>query len=89
MLPDRVSNPGSLVYESGALPTALRGPAQGEEKEKEAARRRGGKTISKSGLEWTLPALLGQLKTGQDGKGLFRIHLWCPDDLPRLWDRIE
>ena len=28
MLPDRVSNPGPLTYESGALPTALRGPAQ-------------------------------------------------------------
>ena len=27
MLPDRVSNPGSLTYESGALPIALRGPA--------------------------------------------------------------
>ena len=25
MLPDRVSNPGPLTYESGALPTALRG----------------------------------------------------------------
>ena len=35
-----------------------------------------------------MPAQLGQLKTGQDGKGLLRIHLWCPDDLPRLWDRI-
>ena len=46
-------------------------------------------TISKSGQEWTLPAKLGQLKTGQDGKGLLRIHLWCHDDLPRLWDRIE
>ena len=32
---------------------------------------------------------LGHLKTGQDGKGLLQIHLWCPDDLPRLWDRIE
>ena len=21
-------------------------------------------------------------ETGQDGKGLLRIHLWCPDDLP-------
>ena len=52
-------------------------------------RRRGGKTISKSGQEWTLPAQLGQLKTGQDGKGLLQIHLWCPDDLSRLWDRIE
>ena len=28
MLPDRVSNPGPLTHESGALPTALRGPAQ-------------------------------------------------------------
>ena len=26
MLPDRVSNPGPLTYESGALPMALRGP---------------------------------------------------------------
>ena len=25
MLPDRVSNPGPLTYESGALPIALRG----------------------------------------------------------------
>ena len=27
MWPDRVSNPGPLTYELGALPTALRGPA--------------------------------------------------------------
>ena len=27
MLPDRVTNTGSLTYESGALPIALRGPA--------------------------------------------------------------
>ena len=26
MLPDRVSNPGPLTYESGALTIALRGP---------------------------------------------------------------
>ena len=28
MLPDRVSNPGPLTYESDALPIALRGPAE-------------------------------------------------------------
>ena len=28
MWPDRISNPGPLTYESGALPTALRGPAE-------------------------------------------------------------
>ena len=27
MWPDRVSSPGPLTYESGALPIALRGPA--------------------------------------------------------------
>ena len=27
MWPDQVSNPGPLTYESGALPTAQRGPA--------------------------------------------------------------
>ena len=27
MWPVRISNPGPLTYESGALPTALRGPA--------------------------------------------------------------
>ena len=43
----------------------------------------------KARQEWTLPSQLGQPKTGQDGKGLLQIHLWCPDDLPRLWDRIE
>ena len=58
-------------------------------KKKRQTEKRGGKTISKSGQEWTLPAQLGQLKTGQDGKGLLQIHLWCPNDLPRLWDRIE
>ena len=28
MLPDRVSNPGPLTYESGALQIALRGPVE-------------------------------------------------------------
>ena len=30
MLPDPVSNPGPLTYESGVLPIALRGPASGD-----------------------------------------------------------
>ena len=30
MLPDRVSNPGPLTYESGALSIALRGPSSGD-----------------------------------------------------------
>ena len=35
MLPDRVSNPGPLTYESGALPIALRGPANAFEQTKQ------------------------------------------------------
>ena len=35
MLPDRVSNPRPLTYESGALPIELRGPANLERKKKE------------------------------------------------------
>ena len=35
MLPDRISNPGPLTYESGALPIALRGPANTSESRKE------------------------------------------------------
>ena len=31
MLPVRVSNPGPLTYKSGALPIALRGPAQSDQ----------------------------------------------------------
>ena len=33
MLPDRVSNPAPLTYESGALPIAPRGPAFDDEDE--------------------------------------------------------
>ena len=37
--------------------------------------------------EWTgidFAISTGQLETGQGGS-----HLWYPDDLSRLWDRIE
>ena len=71
---------GRVSMSSGLAKTILQGTVKG--KRKRGRRRRGGKTISKSGQEWTLSAQLGQL--GQDGKGLLRIHLWCPDDLPRL-----
>ena len=60
-----------------------------KETEEETDRRRSGEAILKTGQEWILPAQLGQLKTGQDGEGMLRIHLWCPKNLPRLWDRIE
>ena len=72
---------------SGLAKIILQGTVK--RKEKEADRRRDGMTISTSGQGRTLSGQLGQLNTGQDRKGLVRIHLWCPDDLQRLWDRIE
>ncbi|MEW8544203.1 MAG: hypothetical protein AB2693_11775 [Candidatus Thiodiazotropha sp.] len=29
------------------------------------------------------------VELGQGGKGSFRNHLWCPNDLVKLWDRID
>ena len=40
----------------------------------EGKRKRNSQKRSKSRQEWALSAQLGQLKTGQDGKGLLRIH---------------
>ena len=54
----------------------------------EVDRRIGMKTILNSGQAWTLPAQVRQLKTGQGGKELLRSHLWCPNDLLKLWDRL-
>ena len=44
-----------------------------------------GKTILKSGREWTLPAQLGQLKTGKSGMEKDCCEVLCQ----RLWDRRE
>ena len=59
---------GHVSRSSGLAKTILQGTVK--EKEKEADIRRGGKTITKSAQKWTLPAQIGQLKTGQGGGGL-------------------
>ena len=78
---------GHVSRSSGLAMTILQGAQL--MKEEEEVDRRSGKTIVKSGKLWALPAQLGQLKTGQDGKGLLRSHLWCPKCLTRLWDRLD
>ena len=55
---------GHVSRSSGLAKTIPTGHS--ERKKKGGDRRRDGKTISKSGQEWTLPAQLGQMKTGQD-----------------------
>ena len=61
------------------------------EKEEELDRRRGGKTMLKSGQGLTLTAQLEQLKTGQDEKGFCEVIHGVPStwqgygiDLARL-----
>ena len=78
---------GHVSRSSGLAKTILQGTVKGNRK-----RGRQKKRWEDNIKEWTgmdSPSSARQLKTGQDGKGLLRIHLWCPDDLPRLWDRIE
>ena len=60
-----------------------------ERKKKEADRRRGGKTISKSGQEWTVPAQLGQLKNRTKWKGVVANSSVVPRRPSRLGDRTE
>ena len=55
---------GHISMSSGLAKTIL------QEKEERVDRRRGGKTILRSGQEWTLLAQLGQIKTGLGGMGL-------------------
>ena len=66
MLPDRVSNPRSLVYESGALPIALRGPAQGTAKGK---RKRGSqkKRWEDNIKEWTRMDFASSTRAAENG----------------------
>ena len=34
-------------------------------------------------------SLTGAAENRTSWKGIVQIHLWCPNDFPRLWDRIE
>ena len=77
---------GHVSRSSGLAKTILQGTVNGKRRRID---RGGGKTISKSVQEWTLPSHLGQLKAGQDGNGLLRSRLWYPNGHARLWDRLD
>ena len=72
---------------TGLIKTILQGTVKGKRRrgrQKKRKKKKKRERVSKSGQEWTLPAQLGRLKTVQDGKGLLRIHLWCPNDLLKV-----
>ena len=78
---------GHVSRSSGLAKKILQSTVKG--KRMSGRQKRGGTTILKSGQKWTWSAQLGQLKTGQGGKKLLQNYLWCPDNLPKLWDKIE
>ena len=67
---------GHVSRSSGLAKTILQGTVKG--KRKRGRQKKRWEDNIKDGQEWTLPAQLGELKTGPDGKGLLRIILWCP-----------
>ena len=64
MLPDRVSNPGPLTYESGALPIALRGPARKNEQTNEHTN---GRTDARQGENY--------IPLGINTRGIKRVYM--------------
>ena len=80
---------GRVSRSSGLAKTILQGTVKGKRKRGRQKKRWEDNIKERTGMDFA--SSTRQLKTGpgQDGKGLLRIHLWCPDDLPRLWDRIE
>ena len=77
MLPDRVSNPGPLTYESGALPIALCGPAKIDVN----VRLAGGHLYGKQLFTWL--SLVVSLMAS------FVLSFFPLDVLDEIWDLIE
>ena len=74
---------------SGLAKTILQGTGKGKRKRGRQKKRWEDNIKEWTGLDFASSNRAAELKTGQDGKGLLRIRLWCPNDLPRLWDRTE
>ena len=76
MLPDRVSNPGPLTYESGALPIALHGPAGVIETLGTDVSENHFRTKSVSALHPILPVYFNILSPGLGPYSNFEIQLF-------------
>ena len=44
---------------------------------------------NKSGQRWTLAVQIAQMTIGLGGEELLQCHLLCPNDLARLWERLD
>ena len=71
---------GHVSRSPGLAKTILQGTVRDEEVD----RRRGGKTTSKSGQEWSSLTPRGLSRTGKRGESWLEIYQWCPKDLYRV-----
>ena len=78
---------GHVSRSSGIAKTILQGTVKGKSR-RDGLNKKWKENIKElTGMD--SPDQLGQLKTEQGEKGLLQSQLWCPDNLPRLWDGTE
>ena len=74
---------GHVSRSSGLGKTILQGTVRrGDD---EVDRRRGGKTTSKSGQEWSSLTPRGLPRLGKRAESWLESHQWCPNDPYGLW----
>ena len=77
---------GHVSMPSGLAKTILQGTAQGKRR-KGRQKKRWENNIK----EWTGMDFASSTRATEDRtrwKGILKSHLWCPNDLARLWDRL-
>ena len=78
---------GHVSWSSGLAKTILQGTVEGT-RERGRQKKRWEDNIKEcTGVDFASSARAAENKTRW--KGILRMHLWCPNGLPRLWDRIE
>ena len=78
---------GHVSRSSSLAKTILQGTMKGTRKGGRQKKRWADNIKEWTGMDFASSARAAENKTRW--KGLLPIHLWCPDDLPRLWNRIE
>ena len=78
---------GQISRSSGLAKTILQGTVKGHRKWGRQKKRWEDNIKEWTGIDFASSTRAAENMTRW--KGLLQIHLWCPDDLPRLYDRTE
>ena len=79
---------GHVSRSSGLATTILQGTVKRKRKRSRQKKRWEDNIKEWTGMVFASSTRVSENRT-KNGKGLLRSRLWCPDDLPMLWDRIE